>query len=490
MVLREEDERKILEGRWKLDCPHMELSRPGAATPEHVGPGWIEQVKGALTFKLFATTPAKVEPMILTFGQGDAGKVVPPDNYYDLNATDCWGSRWHAIRILPDENRNVSTGSHVFSGSLIAISQTREFDDAPPNSFLRLEVIHDIEFPALEWTIRTTAIGQQPRGESASRNAARLSFVDINILLIREEGRLTVEAASAQALPPHFEIRLVEALQFILARPIWWTLMEWRESKTAYVEVRRFPTDEPAGHMPPAIQWRRQYDPTSFWRLCEVYLAYVSGETTADWHPVSAFLRLVIDATSGAWDARALALGVAVEGILRAAFAEIGFEREPLRAELERASNLIGQSDLSPRTKELVGSAINNMREFRPQTALHVLEALGAASAEEVRAWKRLRNRFAHAGQARDFTPQELCDLCYRVTTLLYRLVFTAIGYSGPYTNYGQYGWETAQHICPSAEGLRTRAEGGSDEKAPTEGLSPGDKTAGKRGIRREVDQG
>ena len=467
MVLREEDEQKILKGSWELDCPHIELCKPGAVTPEHTGSGWIKQVNGALSFKLFATTPAKVGPMTLTFGQGDAGKVVSPDEYYDLNATDCWGSRWHATRILPDENRNVSTGSHVFSGSLTAVSQTREFDDAPPDSFLRLEVVQDIEFPACEWTIRTTAIGQQPRGENATRNAARLSFGDINILLVREEGRFTVEAASTQGFVPHFEIRLVEALQFILARPIWWTLMERRESKTAYVEVRRFPTDEPAGHMPPAIQWRRQYDPASFWRLCEEYLAYVSGETTADWHPVSAFLRLVIDATSGAWDARALALGVAVEGILRTAFAEIGFEREPLRAELERAGTLIGQSDLSPKTKELVGSAIKNMREFRPQTALHVLEALGAASADEVRAWKRLRNRFAHAGRARDFSPQELCDLCYRVTTLLYRLVFTAIGYSGPYTNYGQHGWEAAQHVCPAAEALRTRAEDGSGENEP-----------------------
>ena len=65
-----------------------------------------------------------------------------------------------------------------------------------------------------------------------------------------------------------------------------------------------------------------------------------------------------------------------------------------------------------------------------------------------VKAWNDLRKKFVHP-KAKDLVAfsdeklQQLIDLLYKVTALMYEIIFHLIGYRGPYPDYGTDGWPT-----------------------------------------------
>ncbi len=64
---------------------------------------------------------------------------------------------------------------------------------------------------------------------------------------------------------------------------------------------------------------------------------------------------------------------------------------------------------------------------------------------QEHRAWKKLRNPAAHASLPGKEDIDELVKLCHTVTGVLYKLIFRAVGYDEPYTNYHAPGWPSAK---------------------------------------------
>jgi hypothetical protein len=65
---------------------------------------------------------------------------------------------------------------------------------------------------------------------------------------------------------------------------------------------------------------------------------------------------------------------------------------------------------------------------------------------QQYEAWQKLRNRSTHEYQLLRGNPNLLRELLPIVQVLFYRMVFHAIGYRGPYTDYSSPDWPIRQY--------------------------------------------
>ena len=94
----------------------------------------------------------------------------------------------------------------------------------------------------------------------AAANIATFATCDLSFQMWREDKRLLVEIESEKSMPDHIESRVVEALQFVLARPLPWLIMERRLQQVTQVRVRRHHLDSriPSFQPPLAYPHREQ----------------------------------------------------------------------------------------------------------------------------------------------------------------------------------------------------------------------------------------
>lgn len=95
--------------------------------------------------------------------------------------------------------------------------------------------------------------------------------------------------------------------------------------------------------------------------------------------------------------------------------------------------------DLDTNIKERLLGAIKGWRQASPGGVLRQLVDRGVVSTDQFAAWRRIRNRAAHAASfpLDDETVRD-CDL---VLTAAHRILFDVLGYEGAYTDYGAIGW-------------------------------------------------
>lgn len=76
---------------------------------------------------------------------------------------------------------------------------------------------------------------------------------------------------------------------------------------------------------------------------------------------------------------------------------------------------------------------------------MKLLEQSGAVTADEIKAWNKLRHPAAHGSwEPREEQMQVHFDDLFKVMTLVYRLVFVHIGYEGMFSARSTRGWPTA----------------------------------------------
>jgi hypothetical protein len=143
----------------------------------------------------------------------------------------------------------------------------------------------------------------------------------------------------------------------------------------------------------------------------------------------------------GSYDAFALGLGVSIEGILNDEFSTIGQPSQALLDDLERAQDLIRKSSLPQQVKNRIAGSISSMAQSRPGDKFPALIASKQVVKKHVDAWKKIRNKSAHADVSNSIPLQQFIDLCQMNVVLFYHLIFSAIGYKGPYRDYGTPGW-------------------------------------------------
>ncbi len=466
-MLKPEERQAIQRGSWEIDCPRMSLRRcQDGATPVS-GAGQIRlDPAGMISFKLYA--PRETRPGVWTSG-GSAGTVIPKEEFSTLEAWDSSGREWSVERLLPSELWVPDLSSVVLSGNIDVLVHRSEYPTRGEQSFLRLLFFDDVEIPCNQDTHSEISVAGAKTISASKMNVARFSAANHDFLLEKRNKTLSVEVTAAQSIAPQgFNLRITEALQFVLARSLWWSILERLENGHERVEIRRLPSPRARGRLPRPLVSGSADPNAEVWSLFDRYLQYVLPDPSQKWHPLSHLVHSCIEASAGSWEALALTLGVSVEGVLRLAFPQLCEPPLKFREGLATARQMICRSDLSADVRQRVAGAIGAMAGFRAQQGLEALAEAGAVKGGEVQAWKDLRHKSAHADRLDSVPIQEFIDLTYRLTVLFYRLIFTAIRYEGYYNDYGERGWFQLRHRLVATDALADSGRGLADRAEPS----------------------
>jgi hypothetical protein len=453
MFLLNEMVEKLRQRKWEADCVQMSLTQNDVASPTPlVGQGYLRQdASGKIHFKLYprtATMPGRVRFP----SPGTAGMLIPPSQYYRLTAQTHDGTFWEVSRTIPDIGASYLENGvfQIASGEAQDMKLTRPFDVPTTTCFLKMVFFADVDIPCNAGTETVTTVGGKHRTASMSQNVARFPTAFGDFQVSKTEGMVLVEVEAKAPFPANIEVRIIEALGLVLARPLYWNVLERVESGTDVVNVRMQP-NVLKPNLPRPVG-KQKYDMDGdVWRLFDRYLTLICSHPETRFHPCSRHLFSVLEASAAAFSARALALGVAVEGIIKAVFRNAATVAPTLKPTVHRLrTHILGwkefedesvKSALYKRVEDMLGKIL----DVSTKSKLYALAKERVVYAAHVKAWDRLRNTSAH-GVSPGEDIQLLVDHCDQVTVLMYHLIFKAAGYEGFYEDYSARGYPTRRY--------------------------------------------
>jgi hypothetical protein len=434
----------LKKGDFEIDCSEIVLTQNTSERPKRYrGPGTIRQdEQGNLVFKIFATSYDNTSPAqeFASFLSAKSGQIYKVEDFYTFAATDYDGRNWVADRVLPyiswhGDGVLVSGASETMSlRGLFLGDQTKE------ENYLRMHFFTQADIPCTHH--------KNFGSEITDSNFVAYDALNCHFEISRFADEFVVEVSAADALPPFFDSRILETLQFVLARSLRWRVLVNRtndgKSYTQFSSPKPTSTtklEPPIGNM----QDRAHYS----WSLFARYLEFVTkGSDTQFWHACSGKLHDASEASANSMDAWALGLCVAVEGITNLVTTKMLSNTE--KDEIRKLSRLIKMwvrcRKWRPELRDRALGLVSQLNSPRLKDTLAPLAKMGKVRKEYIESWSALRHKRAH-GKLVDpnlmtaMEYQEIWSLMNRVTVLLYQVTFYLIGYEGFYTDYGEIGW-------------------------------------------------
>jgi len=456
-------------GTLELDCKKMVLRQRKDHGEVYEGPGYIRQTpEGALTFKIYVTAHENVKPLAYFAArlQRGPGKLYSPDVFYDLTVLAQDGATWTATDILPNFNWDMSDQSIIAIGQVQSIHVELERPTQPDN-YLRLYFFEEYALPLH----RMSRVEQHGREyEVTDRAEFEACNCRFEVRVRQGSGDTVIEATSETNLPPAFETRIQEALQYLTAKSAFWRARAEGSGERLCIELlsprREFPRtlfDPPISPASPGFYEHG-------WNLFGAYLVYVVAHTEGpQWNPVAYHLYNAREASAGSLDAWAVGVSIAVEAVAHL------IPLSPDDAEAARVTRFQShmreivdvQTDLDGDLVERMHGLIGMMAHRRPKDVLHALVRTGHIDKKYIEAWDALRNRHVHPRpkdlkQIQGVDYQEMVDRIHRAEVILWQLTFYLIGYEGPYIDYGTDNFPSKNYPTRPAD-----AGGGSGSEKP-----------------------
>jgi len=443
----------IKHSSWEIDCPRMILKSCASENPAtYYGPGKISRsVEGYLEFKIYSNRERNTQKW--TFNSSvKSGELIPDNEFYELTATDSLAREWHASRFLPSFYRT-ATGKTIADGKLFEVFSSGKYPDTIniKGCNLQLWVFDNLKIPcnAITKQWKSVARGRQ-RTKSGTLNAWKFRCIKTNFLLVKEaDDLLTIQASNEEReFPEYFDNRVMEALQFLLGRPVHWSVMKKRTGKNLKVVVRSNRLKPIKGRFQPPLPPQLITNPktgkltANFHRtLFERFLKHTLYHEKLR-HPLWGKLNAIFEASSASFiDAEALTLTVVIESVLASEFTELGSPSKEEEAAIREAFDYMKGWDGHEKTKNRVMGLVSNLHQPRALDRMRKLEKIGAITEDQYRAWHKLRNPSTHSYQDANIPTAEHIQLLQECEVLFYHLIFHAIGYKGPCTDFSVPGW-------------------------------------------------
>jgi hypothetical protein len=242
------------------------------------------------------------------------------------------------------------------------------------------------------------------------------------------------------AIPPGHSDHLNEALRFVLARKVEWSVLHLLTPTSGTVRLRGRLNPPPKSRRRPPIA----YDTSSrgaIWNLFSTYLRYLdTSEHNTGFHPLAERISTAIQAGSWPLADEIRTLSSLVEGLIKEQFRNMKVTPTLSKADLKSAREAIASLNLDAKVIERLDGILGNARQTRAIDRLYRLVEDKLICEDLVTAWRDLRNPSAH-GDLLD--PTKIDEYVHQVActqVLFYQLVFLVIGYTGPYTDYCRPG--------------------------------------------------
>ncbi|QJW78723.1 hypothetical protein [Burkholderia glumae] len=445
------------DGTLVLDCPRITLRQNLVEEPRLIqGRGMIWLENGSeFRLRMYADDDTKASTAhpfekILASANWKSGEIIPPSEYYELEATDLFGFNWSCKKL----DISVHSAGHgvVVTGRLydaLMHRSTGATATLPP--LLSMFFFEDLPVALNQLVLTERRAGERNLGTNLSAEFAKFEAGQFTFELQKTEaskGSTILRAYGSEGeFPMGIEVRIEESLRYVTFSPVQWCIVDKRHGGVREVTVvpppkqRGTVLDEPLNHQRPDCA-------VDYWRLFSAYFQYtLECSDPTSFHPLSARLFHVISSGTRQLDLLGLLISVAVEGVLNVAYKELAKPTDNFCQSLDKVSKVIGRLRCADSTlaKRLHG-VIPPMKSARPKDKFKMLVEHGVVTGEMVKAWEKLRNTTAHASIRVDPTvSQTLLNQCHTVYTMLNRLIFQTIGYSGRYQDFSVLGWPIEQ---------------------------------------------
>lgn len=378
--------------------------------------------------------------------------IIPVRAQFNLRATDTRGTVWVSDGIIPSAISNITGKAMILTGKLKYITSKGKFpsDSTISGSYITYWVFDNLGIPYNKNTMTRVSIVGSRQSVSGTLNSWKFRSNKKDYLLTKEDDdylKIRISSDDDQ-LPTNFSNRVIEAFQFILGHPLNWIIMHHVighnvelvvRSRRIRIRTNRFEPPLPAH----TIQYSKngKYTATFHKRLFHKYLQYtIEHQKTR--HPIWGQLNAIYEAASASFiDAEALTLSVAIESMLLSEFSDIGYpsrkEKDSIDELLAYLQNWNGNEDIKGRVKSMVG----NLKKPSATDRMYKLEKKGAINENQIKSWKNLRHPSVHRYLASGKPTPEFRQLIDECKLLFYHLIFHAIGYEGPYTDFSSIGW-------------------------------------------------
>jgi hypothetical protein len=281
-------------------------------------------------------------------------------------------------------------------------------------------------------------------------------------------GELFASNQSGAPLPGNFDDRLVEALRFCtasVAQPV------MRETAHGGKRIFELSQHRPANKgMLEAPLLPRGHE-ADFYKLLECYFRYaVAHAAGREFAPLSAKVGGLFALKGVNIDTIALLVSVAVESVLGdAAFEELGKPSSGVLRQLEEMVAHVKAAAAQPDFITRVCTILGNIKSSRAKDKLYALVVAAAIDEPDRKAWNETRDKAAHGSFEIDPAKlQELINVVYRLSALVYKLVFLLIGYKGKFTDYGAHGWPPRDFNADLATVLAKASSSSATSPPPT----------------------
>lgn len=441
MSLRHEEIEDLAGGRFSIECPRLVLVNH-EGHEQYVGAGEIA-LDDAGQLRMVQYVPGHMLDLDDDFGTAglEAGDFIPQTEWYRVEADDLRGRCWEADSVQPEVSGVLGNKGVVVRGELRELTSTRE-PPADGEERLWMQFNSDLRLPVNK---ATETLSKSVRGEARSfafdhwlvRNERH------ELLFKTRESGFDLEAQTADTLTQGFDTRIEEALWFVFGRLLHWSVLEEVRDGTQRTTIRSRIPEIAAGFWAP-YELQRSGAADIAGGILLRYLSFIEPYEEPRYHPLSVHVRRVIRARTASAEEQALALAVAVEGLVGEFFSEWGEEPREVIDAIDAALAHFDEGEGYEAITHRVSNALQNMKGANSRTALRKLAEAGVVTAEGWDVWNELRHPATH-GAEYDMPFRELVEKVTKLHRLFLQVVFRAIGYTGQYTDRGTIGWPTVE---------------------------------------------
>ena len=307
------------ENRLELHCLNMKLESLSSEGHVFSGSGVVRQTPdGQLYFTLYTNEKFSFPKVVRHHYIGDhpSGSILPKSAYYRLSAKDSKGREWvcERVSLISLDIYSTDEGT-IFKGNLDQITYLIE-GFGSDKDFLYLEIFDNVKLPYNTPKIVKKIVADK-ESTSISRDVLMFSAKEIEFEMKKERESLVLEAKSTgPSFVPYFEIRVIEALQFVTSRPLRWSIMIKQSNGNKLTSIRAIHRENLKYNIEPPIDLSLGND----YEFCEIfrcYLEYVLEFPEDKFHPISGDMSEICKASIAPIETRSLILAVAVESILK-----------------------------------------------------------------------------------------------------------------------------------------------------------------------------
>lgn len=438
-MLGNEEVQAIRTKSFRLHCLEMRLRSRSPKFPSYEGPGTIRQdPKGILSFEIFDQEQEPQDPTRVP-GTGAPGKLIPEEDYYELTAVDDMNRRWSTERVLPNTAGRMGRSGVLCYGKLREI-QCPEEGEFPGHLWLFIPGSFDM--PANRFTKTVKSREGTRVWESSARDTWQMEFPWLSLSITHESDGLVISASpKGDALPSGLDTRLEESLWFTLGHLCHWQIMMERKNGRGRTGIKSQTWEDFKPRLLPPVDW--YWHPIEFQtEAFQRYLEYITDYDRPRYHPTSVNVLDILTASIQSIEAQALALGVAVESLIRREYGYLGDPSPDEESQVNDLLALIEASGTKAEMKKRARGAINKLKSVNLEGCLRELQRDGHVSEDLIDAWRKVRHPGAHGDDA-ERPLEELVALCDKTHVLFNLLIFSRIGYTGEYTDRSSRGWPT-----------------------------------------------